>query len=154
MRRSVLVTLFVFVSGCAVYDDRIAGTFRPSPANGFKGVIHVELGGGIERARPFMMRNCAPYGGLRESSVKVTSADSFQGRLNALTGTDWAYECNGPQPLPVTQPARPGPPPAISTPVAPPVRVSVQQASERCLDLGFKKGTDELLGCIERLRRQ
>jgi hypothetical protein len=31
-------------------------------------------------------------------------------------------------------------------------KTSVEDASNKCLDLGFKKGTIELLGCIEKLR--
>lgn len=31
--------------------------------------------------------------------------------------------------------------------------ISIEEASKKCLDLGFKKGSEELLGCIEKLRQ-
>ena len=148
------ILLSALVSGCAVYDNRTAGTYRPTASNGFKGMILVEMGGGLQNARPYMDRNCAPYGGLNNSSIRIGTPEGGIAKLNAMSGSFWSYECNGfsqnssPSRL-ITSPNRPAAIPSREEAVP---KNSLEIVGKKCLDLGFKKGSDELLNCIEKLR--
>ena len=156
MHKNKIFALFLslVLSGCAVYDNRTAGTYRPSASNGFKGMILVEMGGGLQDARPYMDRNCAPYGGLDSSSIRMGAPESGMAKFNAMSGQFWAYECRGFSKnsalSPVITPPDNPIPASVNSATTP--RESLEVVGKKCLELGFKKGSDELLNCIEKLR--
>ena len=98
------LVLCLAMTGCAVYDNRTAGTYRPSVSNGLKGMILVELGGGLSNARPYMVRNCGAYGGLNEASIRMGSPEGAIAKFNAMSGNFWSYECNGLNKNPAVRP--------------------------------------------------
>jgi hypothetical protein len=148
------ILIVSLLSGCAVYDNRTAGTYRPTASNGFKGMILVEMGGGLHDARPYMDRNCAPYGGLNSSSIRLGTPEGGIAKFNAMSGNFWSYECRGfgqnLAPNPVISSPRNSAPASSNSVTAP--KESLEVVGKKCLELGFKKGSDELLNCIEKLR--
>lgn len=157
MLRIYIVNTILFsalISGCAVYDSRVAGTYMPSITNGLRGMVLVEMGGGLQDALPRMNKNCAAYGGLNQASVHRAVPEGGMAKFNAMSGNFWSYECNGfsqnSSPSPLISPPK-SPVAAPSNEVTVP-RESLEMVSKKCLELGFKKASEELLNCIEKLR--
>lgn len=148
-----LLFLLVAVGGCAVYTDRIAGTYRPSLSTDYTGILAVEFGGGLGDATPYMFNLCRDYGGLNQSSVvEVASPMGLMG----VGHTFWKYRCNGlsarfEQRSPIQQYAAPPQPNLNKNPGQ--SGLSPQQARERCKELGFKDGSDALADCALKLLR-
>ncbi len=146
---SLTAALLLSLTGCTHVDDSFCcGTYRPSASNGFAGLLLIELGG-LEEAKPYMFRNCESYGGLRESSIRRGSPDSAIYKLSQITANFWAYQCNGFEQKPTTGSGITTPP-AQSKPEE--TKEALEAVAQKCLDLGFERGSDELLKCIEKLR--
>ena len=152
--RGTPLLLFLLISGCKVYDSRVAGTYMPSVTNGLRGMILVEMGGGLQDALPHMNKNCAAYGGLNQTSIRRDTPEGGMAKFNAMSGNFWSYECNGFNSSPQVKPVFTAPSTTVHTPnrTAEDTRAPLGLVSKKCLELGFKKGSDELLNCIEKLR--
>jgi hypothetical protein len=147
--------LSITLSSCAtVKTSMIAGTQSPGVANGYRGVLYVELGG-LTDARPVMLRECSPYGGLRETSVRAGGADGMIAALNSIGGTYWSYECHPP----ATKTSAPEPQFKNDQQVRSQtideraVSNSLEEAKSKCSNLGFKAGTEKHGDCVLRLSK-
>lgn len=150
MNQKIFISLLVtaFGTGCTVHTKHIGGTYEPSLTTNYTGILSIELSEDISDVMPHMIRICSTYGGLRPgSAVRVDSPVGWKGMGN----TYWKYQCNGlgnrePQRYNYTNTTLP---PSTPTPISAPKKplISVEEARQKCRDLGFKEGTDAFADC-------
>jgi len=142
--RSLLLLIPIsFLTGCTIFSNGMYGTYLPSPANGYRGLIAGEL---TTPTIDDMVPMCQSYGGLDISSIREEPTDW------KMTGYYFrSYRCNGP-----SINAKPNreviQPPAINTP---PLRnsISFEGAKSKCIDLGFKENTESFGKCVLQLTK-
>ena len=166
----LLIITFVpvfFIYGCASYSTGSYGTYAPSVANGFKGLIGWEVEEDSELLR-VMQKHCAHYGGLNFSSI--APAERPPGGAY-LTMKYRSYQCNGfdfarPKIAPVapvtyTPGEKNNSPPSknlielndVSPPESLKVKPGLEDAKKKCIDLGFKPATEKFGQCVLRLSK-
>ncbi|MBU3598568.1 hypothetical protein [Polynucleobacter bastaniensis] len=128
--------------GCAGYISGIQdhNTFGaiwkgPSSSNGYVGELAAFSGTGYPQVEQRASQNCSSYGGLKGQPTKSRPD-------NPLAGTTyWKYQCNGMQSY-SAPPASPVQKPPVTT------LLSIEQAKSKCVDLGFKQGTEQFGNCV------
>ncbi len=145
----------ILLFGCATHSNYIGGTYTPSLANNYTGLIARELFGGIPE--DIMASNCSPYGGLNRASITKSNAPP-NWKLYALDHNYWIYRCNG-----VVQNNSQNSIPDVRRDVNPlrnseilnnQNKISVDEAKSKCKDLGFKEGTEKFSDCALKIIRQ
>jgi hypothetical protein len=168
----LLVSSSLLVAGCTSYSTGAHGSYAPSYSNGFTGLIAWELEEQSEILRAMHLQ-CANYGGLNLSSV-ATAERPYNGKyfMNYRS-----YRCNGintsrpstapatfaPQALPSNQPSVVSNPLTSSEadiqidkkqkPILLQSENKIEEAKKKCLDLGFKSGTEKFGQCVLKLSK-
>lgn len=151
-RLTGVAVITLMASACAVYDGPAYhswyGTYNPSVANGYKGLIAYEPGADYVA---FMIKQCSPYGGLDNSSIRDGRAEKMIG--NNL-GFVKEYRCRG-----LTERAieRGQVLPAVgsnkTSDDGPVSSENLKAARKKCADLGLKPGTEKFGECVLKLSR-
>ena len=144
--KKILITFLVitFLNGCTVYTRYSGGTFLPSLANNYQGLLAVELSDSYQTAEPYMVEACSNYGGLKHGSAYKTGAPP--GGWN-FGYTYWKYSCNGrgqPNQQSLTSPKQE---------VFENNAISIDEAKKKCADLGLKPGVEAFGKCVLQLTK-
>jgi hypothetical protein len=144
-----LFTIFsiaIFLTGCAVHTRYSGGTFLPSLANNYEGLLTVELSDSYQTAEPYMVQACSSYGGLKQGSAQRTGAPPGFGGWN-FGYTYWKYTCNG-----LGQGNRqPSFSPRQELPKS--NSITIDEAKKKCTDLGLKPGVESFGKCVLQLTK-
>jgi hypothetical protein len=148
MKKFFIVLICLLVSSCTVRTKFIGGTYTPSLANNYEGLMFVELNDSYHVAEPYMLQECRPYGGLKQTSVQKTGAPPGFSGMN-FGNTYWKYSCNGLSNsqninIPVT---------STIAPSYSPNKISLDEAKKKCSDLGLKAGTEGFGKCVLQLSK-
>ena len=144
------VGLAFALTGCGTVQTGTHGTYLPTPSNGYRGLIGWVLEGSELQE---MSRNCANYGGLK-SWERPRGWEQDGGPTIGVMYQK--YECNGPikpsdlrrvENIPaLTQPQYQSAPPSTNS-------ITIDSASAKCVELGFKKGTEKFGDCILKISK-
>jgi hypothetical protein len=145
LRLISLIITVSFMGACAVVNTVfVEDRKKPGPDANMAGIIGTSRpGGNLDDVRQTMIDNCADWGGLRTASVQQIPKSWKGGKMF----TDyWQYNCNGLMQNPQQSPM------LLSTPDVPKINnnqnLSIDQAKEKCNELGFKSGTEVFGNCV------
>jgi hypothetical protein len=137
------------LSGCGTVQTGTHGTYPPTPSNGYRGLVGwVVTGSQLQE----MARNCVNYGGLK-SWERARGWEQGGGPTIGVMYQN--YECHGPinppalrkvETIPALQPQYQSAPPAINS-------STIDSASAKCVELGFKKGTEKFGDCVLKISK-
>jgi len=139
-----ILLIQISLLGCAGYisgiqDHNTIGSIwkGPSSSNNYVGQLAAFPDAGYPQVEQRAAQNCSSYGGLKGQPTKSRPD-------NPLVGTTyWSYQCNGMQaPSYSVPPASPVQKPPV------PTSLSIEQAKSKCVDLGFKSGTEGFGKCV------
>ena len=140
----IAILSLILLQSCAVVNQVFVENRQyPGPDASTAGIIGTSKpGGGLDEVKAAMISNCADWGGLNESSIMLTNP------RGAKLFTDyWSYRCNGLNPQPSTTPS--------TTIQKPPAnnQGDVATAKSKCIELGFKTGTERFGNCVLQLSK-
>jgi hypothetical protein len=146
--KKILTTFLVitFLNGCTVYTRHSGGTFLPSLANNYEGLLAVELSDSYQTVEPYMVQACSSYGGLKHGSAYKTGAPPGFGGWN-FGYTYWKYSCNGRGQSKQQSPTLP------KQDVFKSNAISIDEAKKKCADLGLKPGVEAFGKCVLQLTK-
>jgi hypothetical protein len=137
LAQSVLVGCAGYTSGIQDHNTFAAIWNGPSSSNGYVGELAAFSGTGYPQVEQRAALNCSSYGGLKDKPWKSRPD-------NPLAGTTyWKYQCNG---MLAQSYSMPSASPAQRPPA--PTSLSIEQAKSKCIDLGFKQGTEQFGNCV------
>lgn len=148
MKRNILFSLLLvaMLSACTVRTRHVGGTYEPSLANNYVGLLSIEISEDVDDVLPHMARVCARYGGYKlGSAARSPSPVGLLGWGN----TYWKYQCNGLAGSDASKPKFTGTASRAQIPkeTAPTRTISIEEAKRKCSELGFKEGTDLFAEC-------
>lgn len=136
--------------GCGTVQTGTHGTFLPTPSNGFKGLIGWVTNGPQYKE---MTDNCASYGGVKNWEQ---ARGWEQGGGPSIFVMYQRYECRGPINSPDLKRAEnPHVPTQRKYQNSSPATKSstIDSASVKCEELGFKRGTENFGDCVLKISR-
>jgi len=136
------IFLAILLTACGTIYTNQYRAYLPTQSNGFKGLIASDP---LTDVTSKLMEICGNFGGLDFRSIRSVPSPATNFALSYKE-----YSCNGPTivkekviaPAPVQKPFEP-------------IRqnVSIEDAKNKCIDLGFKKDTEAFGTCVIKLSR-
>jgi hypothetical protein len=150
IRFLVYIGLSFVLAGCGTVQTGTHGTYLPTPSNGYRGLIGWVTTGPQYKE---MTDNCANYGGLKNWE----QARGWERGGGPTIGVMYQrYECRGPINPPDLRRAD-----VVPTPSQPQYQnaspatnsSTIDSASAKCAELGFKKGTEKFGDCVLKISK-
>jgi hypothetical protein len=136
------IFLVIFLTACGTIYTNQYRAYLPTQSNGFKGLIASDP---LTDVTSKLMEICGSYGGLDFNSIRSVPSPATNFALSYRE-----YSCNGST---IIKEKVIAPPPA-QKPLEPTKQnVSIEDAKNKCIDLGFKKDTEAFGTCVIKLSR-
>lgn len=154
LKNLITISSTLVLCACTIHTKHIGGTYEPSLATNYTGILSIELSEDLSDVLPTMKNICNSYDGFKLGSAnRVESPVGWKGMGN----TYWQYQCNGfanrnPQRFNQVDPNSSSISQPIKAPITKPA-ASVEQVRQTCRELGFKEGTEAFAECGLKLIR-